>query len=194
MNNMKLKQALITGYKVLRRIITGIVFTAIICLTASNVYTLVAKSYSGNKLPTVLGYGSVVVISGSMEPEIKVGDLLIIKEQPDGSYRVGDVVTYLDGNNLVTHRIIAIDQDEKNAETLLVTTQGDSNNTADEPFPIQKIKGKVVAVPPYVGAAIMAVKTPLGMVALLVVGFLAIEIPYLFNKRRSKNNQPKDRA
>ena len=66
-------------------------------------YTAVARA-AGNPLPTVFGWGNAVVLSGSMEPELPVGSLLLIHREE--SYEVGEIVTYEDENgSLVTHRL-----------------------------------------------------------------------------------------
>lgn len=188
---MTLKRVLKVSCKVLSRVLTGILFAAICFLIVYNVYTFVAKSIWDDKLPTVLGYGNVVVISGSMEPEIKVGDMLIVKRQDTREYQVGDIITYRQENSLVTHRIISIDESiEAEVGVRLVTTQGDANNAADNPISSEQIEGKVVRVIPRAGDVILAMKSPFGMLLLILAGFLMIELPYLFSKiRRSKNEE-----
>lgn len=75
------------------------------------------------------------VISGSMEPTIKVGDIIIIKKSND--VKVGDVVTYIDDNEYITHRVVSIDKDK-------VVTKGDANNTNDSEIKKSMIMGKYV--------------------------------------------------
>ncbi|MET0735246.1 MAG: signal peptidase I [Microbacterium sp.] len=73
----------------------------------------------------------LVVISGSMEPEIMTGDLLIATRVPVEELEVGDVVS-LDSeltDNLVTHRIQAIAPSGDGA--YVVTMKGDANEFAD---------------------------------------------------------------
>ena len=129
------------------------------------VYTLVG----GNQMPMVGGFGTAVVQSGSMEPTYSVGDLLFIKEASD--YEVGDVVVYQSDNMLVVHRIVEIDGNR-------ITTQGDANNVADEPFSASNIMGRVIGSVPGVGNVIDFLKTPLGFIllvgsamALMVISF-----------------------
>ena len=89
-------------------------------------YAWNAQHLTGNAVPMPFGVGASVVLSGSMEPALSVGDLLIFTEEKN--YEVGDVVVYQSGRTPVVHRIIALD-----AETF--TTQGDANNTADGGIP-----------------------------------------------------------
>ena len=90
-----------------------------------------------SKLLTKIGGFSVLIVnSGSMEPELKIGDIILIKECKE--YKTGDIVTYnVDNSYLITHRII---KEEGN----YVITKGDSNNTPDEKVNKNNIEGKVI--------------------------------------------------
>ena len=136
----------------------------LLCLVAAvvgiNVYTWNASRVAGNAFPMPLGFGVSVVLSGSMEPALSVGDLLIVTEQE--SYSVNDMVVFQEGRSAVVHRIVA-----KEGDT--VTTKGDANNTADEPFSAELIRGKVVLVIPVIGYLVSIVKTPIGTVLLLAL-------------------------
>ena len=80
--------------------------------------------------------GALIVITGSMEPTINIKELIIIKEQK--YYCIGDIITYRDyNNNLVTHRIVKISENE-------IITRGDNNTVSDRPINIKRIEGKVV--------------------------------------------------
>lgn len=81
---------------------------------------------------------SILTIStGSMEPEIQIGEAIIIKGQ--STYEVGDIITYNVKNlYLVTHRIV-----EKEGENYI--TKGDKNNINDkEKVSKNNIEGKVI--------------------------------------------------
>ena len=55
-----------------------------------NLYTINASRIAGNAVPMPFGIGAAVVLSGSMEPALSAGDLLIVAES--SSYGVGDMV------------------------------------------------------------------------------------------------------
>ena len=148
-------------------------------------YAWNAQHLTGNAAPMPFGVGASVVLSGSMEPALSVGDLLIFTEEE--RYEVGDVVVYQSGRTPVVHRIIALD-----AET--VTTRGDANNTADEPFGVQLIKGKVVTVVPIVGHLIWALKTPLGTASLVIAALLLMELSYRSERKEKVAQQEKLKA
>lgn len=154
------------------------VFVALmVVILLINGYLLVSKLIFKNDLPKLLGYAQIIVISGSMQPAINVGDLLIIKEQI--SYQVNDIITYHSNQNLVTHRVLDVNNDA-------LTTQGDANNVADEPVPLTAVEGKVVYMIPGFGKLVLFMKSPLGILLMLAVLFLLIEIPYLLERRQPK--------
>lgn len=99
----------------------------------------------------IFGKSFLVVMSGSMEPDIKAGELIIINQEKN--YNVGDIVTYLDEENyLITHRIVEIDS--KN-----FIAKGDANNLKDEINKITNIEGKVIFHSKILGFCIIFTKT-----------------------------------
>ena len=126
------------------------------------------------------GYGAAVVLSGSMEPEMSKGDLIIVSKSD--SYVLNNVVVFQDGNTLVVHRIIAIDGDT-------ITTQGDANTVADNPIDKTVIKGEVIACIPWIGEIVNLIKTPIGTIGIIALAILLIEIP----RRNEKKNDDEER-
>ena len=106
-------------------------------------YFLVQRLIFHDPHPTLFGYSFAHVVTGSMEPTIHVGDMIITERQDD--YNEKDIVTYVDGTWSVTHRIIKITENEE-THVKTYTTQGDANNTADESIKISSIRGKVIKV------------------------------------------------
>lgn len=125
-----------------------------------------AQKILGNQLPMPFGIGIANVLSGSMEPTFSKGTLLIIKETEE--VHKGDIVVYQTGNSLVVHRVIDIQKDQ-------VTTQGDANNAPDPTFDRAEIKGIAIARIPYLGTVLSMVRTPAGVIVLLLLAFLLIE-------------------
>ena len=167
MENSNKKQL---NVKNLIRIIVLVVCGAVLGV---NVYLANANSLVGNKLPMPFGCGAAVVLSGSMEPEMSKGDLIFVKEAD--TFEVGDIVVFQDGHSLVVHRIIEINGEE-------YITQGDANNTADDPISKKDIKGLVFFCIPGVGNIVNILKTPLGTLCIIALAILLIEIP----RRREK--------
>ena len=133
-------------------------------------------------MPMPFGVGMSVVLSGSMEPTLSVDDLVLVHR--DARYEKGDVVVFQDGNSLVIHRIISIDGDE-------VITQGDANNTTDDPISTTDIKGKMVASIPVLGAAVRFLKSPVGFVLILLAAVLLFELPHMRERKKAAEDKEK---
>lgn len=107
------------------------------------------KFVLGHQVPSIFGYSSLMVATGSMSGTIEEGDLIIIKDT--GDYKIGDIVTFFqDGDDIpTTHRIYNIDEEGK------WVTRGDANNSFDKrSITSDEIIGEVVLVIPYVGTFI----------------------------------------
>lgn len=155
---------------------TRIILLVFAALTVGlNIYTVNALRIGGNAVPMPFGVGAAVVLSGSMEPELSVGDLLIVLDS--SSYEIGDVVVYQDGNIVVTHRIVRFSDEEE------IVTQGDANNTEDDPISVEAIKGEVVAVIPFVGYVINAIKTPIVTICILALAVFLLERSFRAEKQ-----------
>ncbi len=127
-----------------------------------------------------MGYKPLFVLTGSMEPGIKTGDMVIVKEIKQANLKEGDVITYSLGNKseTVTHRIIKIV--EKDGKTLY-QTKGDNNNAPDPDLvSYNMILGKVVKIVGGVGKRVSYLFTGTGLTALVLV----VIINYTFTSDR----------
>lgn len=89
--------------------VIGIILDIILVLLVLYIAgTLYLRTSTGNAHASLLGFTTHVVNSDSMEPNIHVGDFLIVKRC--NHYEVGDIITYIREDGLsITHRIIFID-------------------------------------------------------------------------------------
>ncbi len=143
-----------------------------------NLYRWNASALAGNTLPMPFGTGAAVVLSGSMEPALSVNDVIIVRKSE--SYNVNDIVVYDSGREMIVHRII-----EQKGDTL--TTKGDANNVSDEPICAEAVKGKVAFSIPYAGVAVKALRSPVGMIIVILTAVLLIEGSF----RREKESDEK---
>lgn len=141
-------------------------------------------------IPYFMGYTELAVLTGSMQPTLPVGTLIYVKETDPAQLDVGDVVTYrLDGDTMVTHRVIEINPE---AQTLI--TQGDANEDPDGEITFDRIVGKMDFSIPYLGYISMNIRTPMGIVSIcgvLVVIILLTFIPEIFSKDEEEEKQDK---
>ena len=110
----------------------------------------------------------MIVQSGSMEPSIKGGSVVMVKPVED--YKIGDVITfgpYSKTKLPTTHRI----HDIKIVDGQSVyITKGDANNAPDLREIVEAdILGKVLASVPYLGFAVEFVKKPIGFALIIIV-------------------------
>ena len=142
-------------------------------------------------------YGAYVIVSGSMEPTIKVNDAIVIKRAESANISVGDVVTYksLDPSFygiMITHRVVDIVTE--NGVTKYVT-KGDNNATRDR-LSINKdqIYGKVVMRIPKLGYLQYFLATSYGWIIAVVIPCVSIIIYDIFKlvktiKNNNRNNK-----
>jgi signal peptidase len=131
-------------------------------------------------LPNVLGYKTYVVLSGSMEPEIKTGGIVLATTAPPSSLKVGDVIVYnrSDADERVTHRIVEV-RNEGSSPTFI--TKGDANSVED-PWTVQYSSGtagKVVLTIPYIGYISHGIESPQGRMLFLVIPVLVLSAMWL---------------
>ena len=141
--------------RVLRRL--GRVVTSLLVVAALAFFLFFAVG------PHVLGYRTATMLTGSMEPGIMVGDVVVTAERPVADVAVGDVITYhipIEDHRVETHRITEVIRGEDGS--VAVRTKGDNNPNVD-PW-VATLEGESVwevqAVIPKVGSVIRALRTP----------------------------------
>ncbi|AOT70185.1 signal peptidase I [Geosporobacter ferrireducens] len=101
-----------------------------------SVFTMFQAKTNPQKVPSVFGFKPLKVLTGSMEPVLKPGDMVVTRETEPEEIQIGDVLTYrIEGNTLVTHRVIGIVEENG---IVKFRTKGDANNTEDQ----ELIEGK----------------------------------------------------
>lgn len=139
----------------------------------------------------------LVVLSGSMEPAIKTGSIVLISPQkssvPGPKFALGDIISYkiADSNNFLTHRVVQV---QKPNSSYLYQTKGDANSTIDGKLINEKnIAGKVVFSLPFLGFIIGFAKTKLGLVLLVILPalyVLASEVLTIIREVKKKQLHP----
>ena len=151
--------------KIIKRIFITIVILLLVLIFLFNAYTIYCLKVLDKDLATINGYAVLEVVSGSMEPTIHIGDMIII-DTKETNFKENDIVTFYDVNgSFVTHRILSIEGEE-------MVTKGDYNNTQDEAMPLSSIVGKFVFRLNGTGKLITAFKKPFVMVMVLVIGIM----------------------
>lgn len=141
------------------------------------------------KIPSVFGYKPFIVLSGSMETDIRVGDLIITREVDPTTLKISDVIAFRDPEGTVTtHRIIEI-VDCYN-ETCFIT-KGDNNSSQDQQLvELSDVEGIYITRIPGVGNMLKSLSEP----ATIIIVVLAITVVFavafmLSNKKHVSQEQ-----
>ena len=145
-------------------------------------------------LPITGNYKTMVVLSGSMEPAIHTGSIVVVK--PEKDYKIGDVITfghYGVKKNPITHRIHDI---KVVSGKPVYITKGDANNAPDQKeVSTRSVLGKVIFDVPYLGYAVETAKKPIGFMLIIIVPATVIvgdEIRKIWQEiKRIKKNKKK---
>lgn len=122
--------------------------------------------------PQVVGADhSYVILSGSMEPSLTPGDVVIIRDVPTDEIDVGDVITFdrdpTRDVDRVTHRVIDIVERQNK---VFFKTKGDANDQPDQGLiPAEAVAGRVLYTIPWIGHVILFAQTKEGIAALVIV-------------------------
>ena len=163
-------------------IIKIILIVLISLIIGMGVYSWNVQTMQGRALPMPFGVGIAEVLSDSMYPTIKQGDVIVVVKQDD--YKVDDIVAFQDGNMVVTHRII--DQNEDGS----FVTKGDYKENSPDDTPLKKeyIFGKVVNWSSGWGALVRFFKSPLvSFMLLLIAGLL-----FVLSTKKERTEENKD--
>jgi signal peptidase len=128
--------------------------------------------------PLALGDHPATDLTGSMEPTISPGDVVINEEIAPAEAQVGDIVTFRDPeqqSKMLTHRVVSIRPAKD--DRFAFVTQGDANNTQEHwRVAADGQIGRVVYTVPWVGNIAVFARTRLGMGLLVGVPLLLILI------------------
>ena len=156
------------------------------------VFVLCAIFLMGSR---IVGYQCYTVLSGSMEPNYSVGDLLYVKDVDVNTIEVGDPITFILNEDLVvaTHRVVRID-----AENQRFYTKGDANEIEDsEPVHFNNVIGVPQFSIPKLGYVSDFVQNPPGMyitIAVFVVLIAIVFLPDLIGKKKQEDETQADTA
>ena len=123
-------------------VLKTIIFLLIIFLIIIAFHT----SFSKEPGKSFFGLKIYSIVTGSMEPKYKIGDVILVKEVDFDDIKVGDVIAYLGMENdlkdkVITHQVESIlHEGDKN----IFYTKGIASNIMDPPVYEEQVYGKVV--------------------------------------------------
>lgn len=144
-------------------------------------------------VPVIFGGRSFSVMSGSMEPNISTGDLVVTKPISPRDAANGSIVTFNDPEKkgrLLTHRVASA---VPSGENYSFVTKGDANNTVERwSVPAGGTIGQVMFRVPKLGYVLSATKTPAARMALITIPAVLLAVFALISIWRPRREEAPD--
>lgn len=188
---------------ILRKVghVLGIALCVILALMlVLNCVLIVSSAVNPNKVPSIGNYSPLIVLTESMHPQIKAGDLILCKhvnQSQASQLTVGTVISFYDPDEgssaVVTHKIIQVLTDDQG--NVSYVTQGVNNNIRDRlPVPSADVIGVYTGVRfAFVGKVVMFAQTTVGLVLFVAVPVLAFAVWVVLSHRKT-TTQPTDQS
>lgn len=181
--------------KRISKMISSAIFTVLVILIVIILIYVVRVKYleSQGRIGEVR-VNFYTVLTQSMYPSIKAGDIVITYKDDQDLYNVGDVITFVSNGKLtngtiITHRVIGVSQLN---EEYSYQTKGDNNNTEDNSsVPSNNVIGRVVFRIPKAGYIQQFLVTKTGWIVAIVLPCLGIMIYDIIKLIMSINNKTK---
>lgn len=182
-------------FELIGKIISGAIFVILMMLIVIILVYIVKIKFLANK--SRLGEvrtNFYTILTQSMYPEIKAGDIVITYKNKNNKYNTGNIITFTTNNSniTITHRIIEIY--EVNGKRTY-KTKGDNNNTADmTTVPAENVIGRVVFKIPKAGYIQQFMVTKTGWIVVVVIpclGIIIYDILKMFKVASKKKKQKK---
>ena len=187
------KEKISTTHKVLT--VIGTVMCVILIPILIVNLTLIIKSYTNqDEVPSIGGYLPMIVLTDSMYPEIKSGDLIICHTAKAEEIKEKDVISFFDpagnGTSVVTHRVIEIVEEEGE---LFFRTRGDNNNTEDKNLvPAENLVGVYKTRIAGAGNVAMFMQSTTGLIICVVLPIILLVAYDIIRRRIYEKNKQND--
>ncbi len=146
-----------------------------IAIVVYNIFLLTFTAKTDKEAKYIFGYRAYIITTDSMRPNIKVGDIVIIKKTENEKLNKNDIIIYRlsSESERVTHRIVDKSKD-------IYITKGDNNKLEDNNIvKYENIEGKIIFKIPFIGKIFLKSEN------VFYVFFLSITIltAYMYNRR-----------
>lgn len=163
----------------IKKVLIAVVYITLLPLFVYNISLIAQAIINPNKTPSFLGIKTYVIISGSMMPELEIGDIVVVKEVQEKELQKGDIISFRQGHNVVTHRISEIIVTDNKVQ---YKTKGDNNNIEDiEAISKDEIEGKVINKIPAIGNIVLLLKNKTLIIVIVIFYYI-----YLLNDQSTQ--------
>lgn len=146
--------------------IVGFIIIILLIILALAIYSFIQLDIQGKEYCNIFGYSIFQIETGSMADTIEIEDIIIIKLENEDINK-NDIITFRQENNLVTHRVVRIENEK-------IITKGDNNTSEDDPIDRKDVLGKVKIIIPDVKIWKSVFKEPKVLVSLGITIVLLI--------------------
>ena len=159
------------------KIVKLIIKVILIVFVAAFVLMVALQRFTDNKM-SFFNFRMFTVVSGSMEPKYKIGDVLVAKETKPSKIKVGDAISYFGKTGsvkgkVITHRVIEIEKDSEGK--YMFYTKGLKEEAVVDPVVYEdQIYGVVVYKSTILSFVYKVVGTPTGLFIFVIVPLLYI--------------------
>lgn len=170
--NEKIKQKNAMNKKI-QLILKCIIYLIMIFVFFVAVYIEYEKYIKKEKNISLFGIKQYVVMTGSMEPNYNIGDLIVVKHVKQDEIKIDDVITFDVGNDrdTISHRVIDTKEQDGNIQ---YQTKGDNNNAPDtELVDYDQIQGKVIFKISKFGMILTELTTGTGAIVIVAIAILS---------------------
>ena len=158
--------------KNMKNIIRILVLIVLSLILIYNVTIIFKSILYPNETPDFFGMKTYVVASGSMEPKLKIGDVVVVKETDKVNLIEGDIISFRQGQKVITHRINSILT--VNGLTMY-QTKGDNNNTYDnELVRYEEIEGKLIFKLSFLGNILLFLQQRNIIIVVIIIFYVLI--------------------
>lgn len=164
------------------KIILNIVIAFISILVILAIYNFIQLNILKQSYNTFLGFSIFNISSGSMKETIQINDIIIVKEEEN--LKKGDIITFFQDDQIITHRIIEILDDGS------FITKGDANNSKDSKVNKQNVIGKVIKILPKGGVWIQ-VFSDTKVISCIVITLIFVGITIESNEDKNAKQKRK---
>lgn len=155
--------------KVIKKVLNILKIIILILLILFALFTVYQKVFPNN--PSAFGFRTYSIITKSMEPVLKKGDVILVQERNTSSYKVGDIITFkgtsgdLKGK-IVTHEIVGIKlENGKN----IFYTKGIQNISEDPAVYEDEILGKYIYKFKFFSLIERIMDTKIGFILIIII-------------------------
>ena len=165
--------------KRIKFIVKLIIYILILPITIYNTFLIIMSYIKPDETPGFFGIKSYAVISGSMRPNLEIGDIVIVKHVKKDEINNQDIISFRKNDLIITHRIIKIEDDQ-------YTTKGDYNNVEDqEKVVYEDVEGKVIFIIPFLGKIVFALRNKIVIVTIIILLYFM----YMHNLKQNSKKQ-----